>query len=716
MAGDRDDKNSDSMLDPSTEPTQVEPHDPLVGQLLGKYQLLSQIAEGGTATVYRAMDSVLNREVAVKILHSHLGEKKEVAARFKKEAQFIAQLRHSNILTVYDFFEHQGRAVLVVEFMPGVTLAELIKSCQKVPENFALMIGLEILKGLQAAHEKGIIHRDVKPANVLLNAELGVKISDFGLAKVTQYDDGLTKDGIFVGTPSFSSPEQIEGKAIDVRSDIFSFGLTLYILATRKHAFKQRGDSTTTVWFKTVKGKFDAVRQVDASLSVELERIVEKCLQVDREKRYASVQDIIRELEAVLARRGLANYQEQLKTFLRDPKSSASQANDSSRFASLKSKPLMLAFVGVLVLGVGFVGLKVWAPKAPPSPPPSVVSQDTQAVEIPAAVEVKPAETAPTSQKAAEEVSTDAALKENPESAAPIAVPKAPREMGSAKKSPVVVVPSALPLNADSSVILVSQANQPGYRWSWTEPSTFLLARDPKFSNLLVKETNLVKSYDVARLAAGTYFWRAGRESGQVSIKNYKSSKQKRLPVSVRSSFGEAVELDFNSWNQNLKLDWTGGPRASAYVLEVATDTDFKTLLFRGALVQTSYVLDRVFDGSQKVFWRVSYEDEGRNVFYVEPVRSIQLNVAGFSPRLDLSRTLGNLKLNAKAWDVVIGAPSAASLKCQIIQQGAALSSEWVPLKKSASSFEASLAIKGTAAFLICSYKEGSMESFIVMP
>jgi hypothetical protein len=150
--------------------------------------------------------------------------------------------------------------------------------------------------------------------------------------------------------------------------------------------------------------------------------------------------------------------------------------------------------------------------------------------------------------------------------------------------------------------------------------------------------------------------------------------------------------------------------------LEVSTDADFNSLLFRGALVQTSYVLDRGFSETQKLFWRVSYEDESRNVFFVEPVRSIQLKVAGFAPRLDLSRMVGALKPGSKVWRVDVGAPAAASIQCQIVSSGAALSSEWTPLKKSASSFEASLAVNTTQAFLICSYRDNGTNTFFVMP
>jgi serine/threonine-protein kinase len=151
------------------------------------------VAKGGTATVYRALDTVLNRDVAVKILHEHLGGKREVVTRFKNEAQVIAQLRHANILTVFDFLEHQGRAVLVVEFMPGVTLSTLVKMASKIPEDFVLMIGLEILQGLRLAHQKGITHRDIKPANILVHPDLGIKISDFGLAKLINSDDDEQK-------------------------------------------------------------------------------------------------------------------------------------------------------------------------------------------------------------------------------------------------------------------------------------------------------------------------------------------------------------------------------------------------------------------------------------------------------------------------------------------------------------------------------------------
>jgi serine/threonine protein kinase len=258
--------------------------DSLVGnKIVDRYTILTRIAKGGTAVVYRALDTVLNREVAVKIIHEHLERKEEIVGRFKKEAVMIAQLRHANIVTVFDFLEYRGRAVLVVEFMPGITLSALVNSTEKIHEDIVLMITLNILNGLRVAHEKGMTHRDIKPANILVHSELGVKISDFGLAKIMESDDQLTKTGIFVGTPSFSSPEQIEGRPVDHRSDLFSLGLTMYMLATRSHAFKNKGDSTTTVWYKTVRGTFESARERNPALSEAFEKIVNRSLEVSLE-------------------------------------------------------------------------------------------------------------------------------------------------------------------------------------------------------------------------------------------------------------------------------------------------------------------------------------------------------------------------------------------------------------------------------------------------
>jgi len=214
----------------------------------------------------------------------------------------------------------------------------------------------------------------------------------------------------------------------------------------------------------------------------------------------------------------------------------------------------------------------------------------------------------------------------------------------------------------------------------------------------------------------GSYYWKAGRESGRLDLEVYKALSNRRLAVTVRSGFGEAVEVDLNSWTQNLKLDWTGGPRASAYVLEVASDLEFKKLLFRGALVQTTHVLDRTFAESQKIYWRVSYEDEGRNVFFVEPIRSIQLNVQGFAPRLDLSRMNLSSFNSSKSLRVEIGAPGSSSIRCQIVNQGASVSSTWTTLTKTASSFEATIPLKGKFAYLVCDMRNADQQTFMVMP
>src|SRR6202795_4487746 len=220
------------------------------GTKLGTYEVLSAIGAGGMGEVYQAHDTKLGRDVAIKVLPEAFAHDADRLPRFRREAQLLASLNHPNIATIHGLEESNGTSYLVMELVPGETLAQRIKRDGAVPVEEALTIGKQIAEALETAHEKGIIHRDLKPANVKLTPEGKVKVLDFGLAKAfagdtTTEDIGnsptlsmaATMQGVILGTAAYMSPEQAKGKAVDKRTDIWAFGAVLYELLTGRQAF-----------------------------------------------------------------------------------------------------------------------------------------------------------------------------------------------------------------------------------------------------------------------------------------------------------------------------------------------------------------------------------------------------------------------------------------------------------------------------------------------
>lgn len=644
------------------------------------------IAKGGTATVYRALDNVLNREVAVKVLHEHLEAKKEVVNRFKKEAQLIAQLHHPNIVTAFDFLEHQGRAVVVVEFMPGTTLSHLVKTVSIIHENYVLMMAFEILQGLRAAHQKGMIHRDIKPANILVHPELGVKISDFGLAKITSADDGLTKDGIFVGTPSFSSPEQIEGRPVDQRTDIFSLGLTLYILATRSHAFKQQGDSTTTVWFKIVQGKYRAAREINTRLSTEFENIINRSLEVSLDKRYPSADAMLIDVERLLKARGLMPYRDRLKEFLKDPERASGFSDEQAMSPKMKSV-FQWAVAAVCLVAVSVMVLVTWNPwarKVSVSEPPVV---EMAKPDVP-----KPEATASesVSEKTPESLSAEPEKKSKP---------KESRSRATDENKAVLSI-------QPSSIYVRTRDDQgPGVRISWKGDSRFILAKDESYKEKMFEEKIDRRVLDLSSLEPGLYFWKGGATQGRLEVETIDNYRARYKPLKralvVSSQFGD-VDLEINPWVQELKLTWQSGPQASFYRLELAADAGFQEPLFSGVVLTSFAQIERFWDKNQTLFWRVSYLDQDKNVFFVEPIRKINLTIKGqpvyfdvLSPApYDSVSAQGNITVRAQA-------PQAGGVACAWgdVRKGL---SQWTSLSTQSGFFSGKMPQKGSARWLIC--------------
>src|SRR3954466_4411126 len=270
-----------------------------VGTLLSnRYRLDAEIGHGGMSTVYRAFDTVLERPVAIKLMPRDSASHSEQLERFRREARSVAQLNHPHIVTVIDAGEDEGTPYIVFEFVDGETLKERIRRCGRLAIPEAIAYAIEISRALGAAHERGIVHRDIKPQNVLIDAEGSAKVTDFGIARTLE-EDGLTADGRVLGTPDYVSPEQALGHPVTRQSDIYSLGIALFEMLTGDVPFK--GDNQVAVAMKHVREELPDVQVLRPEVSSSLARVVDIATAKDLGERYADADEFITDLGDVLA-------------------------------------------------------------------------------------------------------------------------------------------------------------------------------------------------------------------------------------------------------------------------------------------------------------------------------------------------------------------------------------------------------------------------------
>jgi serine/threonine protein kinase/Tol biopolymer transport system component len=341
----------------------------LLGRQLGAYKIISSLGAGGMGEVYKALDTRLERTVAIKVLPAHLAGRAESRERFEREAKTIANLNHPHICTLYDTGHQDDVDFLVMEYVEGETLAQRLEK-GPLPIQHVLQYAVEIADALDKAHRKGVIHRDLKPGNIMLTKS-GTKLLDFGLAKLGQsavpatpesqlptIKDGITGEGTILGTLQYMAPEQIEAKKVDARTDIFAFGAVVYEMTTGKRAFE--GKSSASVMAKILEAEPPAITSLQPMTPPQLDRVVRTCLAKDPDDRWQAASDLRRELKWIAEQK--------------DSRQATSSAQGAVKRNLAEKRRWVIALatvviVAILALTVVVVMAILHGPPGPPAPP-----------------------------------------------------------------------------------------------------------------------------------------------------------------------------------------------------------------------------------------------------------------------------------------------------------------------------------------------------------
>ncbi|MFL5951426.1 MAG: protein kinase domain-containing protein [Gaiellaceae bacterium] len=271
----------------------------MVGETIAdRYELEELVGHGGMSSVYKARDSLLERHVALKVLHEQYSSDDDFVERFKREARSVAQLQHPNIVTVIDRGEEEGRQFIVFEYIDGENLKEHVVRKGRLEVRDALEIAIEVARGLAFAHDQGLIHRDVKPQNILLNGDGRAKVTDFGIARTVDVD-GMTQTGTVLGTSNYIAPEQASGQPVDAHSDVYALGVVLYELLAGEVPFP--GETFVAVAMKHMHEPAPNLLDVRGDVPLRVAAAVDRALEKDPEQRFPTMDAFAAELEACLA-------------------------------------------------------------------------------------------------------------------------------------------------------------------------------------------------------------------------------------------------------------------------------------------------------------------------------------------------------------------------------------------------------------------------------
>ncbi|MGA2593323.1 MAG: serine/threonine-protein kinase [Bryobacteraceae bacterium] len=365
----------------------------MIGKQIGNYRIVEKLGEGGMGIVYKAMDTALDRPVAVKALSAALSQNPALVERFRGEARAQAQMNHPNLATLYAFLVEDGAAYMVMEFVEGENFAQIVARRGPIPAAEALPLFLQALSGIGYAHRLGIVHRDIKPSNMMLNRDGIVKVMDFGLAKVIG-DRGLTRTGVQVGTVCYMSPEQVLNKPVDIRSDIYSLGATLFEILTEHLPFK--ADSEFHMMNAHVNTPPPPPTGFNARIPQSVEDAVLKALAKDPDARFQTVEEFAaalghpQDFHAAVTR---VDGPRAGADSVIEPPTSPGIAPVAQPKPAFWTRPRKLTAAGVVVIVALLAGWLIFRPKpqaAPLAPPSTAVAEPPSAVTPPPAAAPAP--------------------------------------------------------------------------------------------------------------------------------------------------------------------------------------------------------------------------------------------------------------------------------------------------------------------------------------
>jgi tRNA A-37 threonylcarbamoyl transferase component Bud32 len=346
---------------------------------VGKYQIEEVLSGGGSATTYRAFEPQLDRHVLLKVLHPSLAKDEKNVERFSREARAVARIRHAGIVHVYDYGKADGLYYIAMEYVEGLSLAELLAKRQRLPIGVSCFVVQSCARSLQYAHSQGVVHRDIKPGNIILGRDGTVRVTDFGLA-YSENLSSITVDGELFGTPSYMSPEQIRGEKVDARTDIYSLGLTLYEILSGIQPFK--GTNYSAIITKKLTEELPPLKRVMPDCPSALASVVTRMIDRSPQKRYQSMEEVALDLSRFSEESGVSVEEKELAEYLAGDERAELMPVTAVKPRTRRFVPLYLAgtIVAVAALVVFAVRMR---PEKPPLPQYGTVPESIAVVEPP---------------------------------------------------------------------------------------------------------------------------------------------------------------------------------------------------------------------------------------------------------------------------------------------------------------------------------------------
>ena len=321
-------------------------------QIKDEYEIISEIGAGGMAVVHKAVQKSLDRTVAIKELKKAYHGDAQIVKRFERESKVAASLQHENIVHIYDYWRKPDYAI-VMEYVDGATLADVIDKTGALPIDVGIMIAIQVSNALDYAHMRGLVHRDIKPGNVMIKRNGEVKLMDFGIAQSREFDS-MTIPGTLIGTPSYMSPEQIYGQQLDARSDVFSFGILLYEMFTGVKPFAE--DDSRPVTAKIAKDPFLPTRRVNKDIPRRLQWIIKKCLRKKPSRRYGSMLEVAKKLgRRIAGRTTKAGSLQRIAAYLVSMDVFEAAPEQETMIVTAKVSPLARFKKGILAAGIALL-------------------------------------------------------------------------------------------------------------------------------------------------------------------------------------------------------------------------------------------------------------------------------------------------------------------------------------------------------------------------